>query len=68
MRSLSMQKIFTFEDTHTYTEGMCHHKNGHMPMAWINQFESIRHKFELFQTNAFIYPYIQGNYEFPIIQ
>ena len=47
---------------------MCLHIKGHLPKAWINQFQSIKCKLELFHTNTFSYPYIPRNPEYPTIQ
>ena len=52
------QHIFTFEEMYAQ-EGM--------PMAWINLFKSIKWKLELFQANAFSYPYMPWNSEYPTI-
>ena len=46
---------------------MCHHIKEHMPVVWINQFESNKCKLQLFHANAFSYPYIPRNSEYPTI-
>ena len=58
----------TLKEQNACTESMCHHIKGYVPMAWIKQLKSIKHKLELFHTNAFSYPYIPRNSDSPIIQ
>ena len=65
--TLKEQKIFQLW-RNAHTEGTCYCIKGYVPTAWINQLISIKHKLELFHTNAFSYPYILRNSESSIIQ